>query len=49
MLRYLKQRKKQMKKSSLEFKQMQRDKILAIEPWKKSTGSRTPAGKTISR
>ena len=37
-----------MKKSSTEFKQMQRDRILNNKPWNKSTGPRTIEGKKIS-
>ncbi len=37
-----------MKKSSVEFKQMQRDRIMKNKPWEKSTGPQTLEGKRIS-
>jgi hypothetical protein len=38
-----------MKKSSIEFRQMQRDRIFEIKPWEKSTGAKTIEGKNISK
>ncbi len=38
-----------MKKSSNEFRQMQRDRIFKIKPWEKSTGAKTVEGKNISK
>ena len=38
-----------MKKSSDEFRQMQRDRIFKIKPWEKSTGAKTVEGKDISK
>ena len=38
-----------MKKSSDEFRQMQRDRIFKIKPWEKSTGAKTVEGKNISK
>ena len=38
-----------MKKSSLTFKQMQRDRILETKPWEKSTGPKTSQGKETSK
>jgi len=37
-----------MKKSSDEFKQLQRDRIRNIKPWLKSTGAKTIDGKKKS-
>ena len=37
-----------MNKSSVEFKQIQRDRIMKIKPWDKSTGPKTLEGKRIS-
>ena len=37
-----------MNKNSVEFKQMQRDRIMKTKPWKKSSGPQTPEGKRIS-
>ncbi len=36
---------KKMKKSSKEFKQMQRERIKRTKPWLKSTGPKTIEGK----
>ena len=38
-----------MKKSSKEFKQLQRERILKTKPWLKSTGAKTFKGKEISK
>ena len=38
-----------MKKSSDEFKQIQRDRIFKIKPCEKSTGAKTVEGKNISK
>lgn len=38
-----------MKKNSLEFKQLQRDRILKTKPWLKSMGAKTPEGKEKSK
>ena len=37
-----------MKKSSEEFKQLQRDRINKTKPWIQSTGPKTPQGKKKS-
>ena len=41
--------KKKMKKSSKEFKHMQRERIKRTKPWLKSTGPKTIEGKEISK
>jgi hypothetical protein len=38
-----------MKKNSHEFRQMQRERIMTIRPWEKSTGAKTPYGKERSK
>ncbi len=38
-----------MKKSSIEFRQMQRDRIFQVKPWEKSTGAKTTEGKARSK
>ena len=38
-----------MKKSSTEFKQMQRERIFQVKPWEKSTGAKTVEGKARSK
>ena len=38
-----------MKKSSKEFKQIQRERIYKTKPWEKSTGAKTAEGKSISK
>ena len=38
-----------MKKSSDEFRQMQRDRIFKNKPWEQSTGAKTVEGKNISK
>ena len=38
-----------MKKSSKEFKQIQRERIYKTKPWEKSTGAKTVEGKNISK
>ena len=38
-----------MKTNSLEFRQMQRERILKTKPWEKSTGAKTPEGKERSK
>ena len=38
-----------MKKSSTEFRQMQRDRIFQVKPWEKSTGAKTAEGKARSK
>lgn len=38
-----------MKKNSLQFKQIQRDRIRKTKPWLKSTGAKTPEGKEKSK
>ena len=38
-----------MKTNSLEFSQMQRERIYQTKPWLKSTGAKTPDGKAISK
>lgn len=38
-----------MKKSSKEFRHMQRDRILKTKPWLKSTGAKTAKGKRRSK
>jgi len=38
-----------MKKSSKQFKQMQRERILRVKPWLKSSGPKTAKGKEISK
>jgi len=38
-----------MKKNSKEFKQMQRDRIMRIKPWLKSSGPKTEEGKERSK
>jgi hypothetical protein len=38
-----------MKKNSVKFKQMQRDRILITKPWLKSTGAKTVKGKERSK
>ena len=38
-----------MKKSSEKFRQMQRDRILKMKPWLKSTGPTTNEGKEKSK
>jgi hypothetical protein len=38
-----------MKKDSLEFRQMQRDRIMKTRPWEKSTGAKSPDGKERSK
>jgi len=38
-----------MKTNSLEFRQMQRERILKTKPWKKSTGAKTVKGKERSK
>ena len=38
-----------MKKSSTEFKQMQRERIKRTKPWLKSSGPKTIEGKEISK
>jgi len=38
-----------MKTNSLEFRQMQRERIYKTKPWLKSTGAKTAEGKEISR
>ena len=49
MHRYMLVRKKKMKKSSTEFKQMQRERIKRTKPWLKSSGPKTIEGKEISK
>ena len=38
-----------MKKSSKEFRLLQRDRILKNKPWLKSTGAKTPEGREKSK
>jgi len=38
-----------MKTNSLEFRQMQRERIMITKPWLKSTGAKTAEGKAISK
>jgi hypothetical protein len=38
-----------MKKNSLKFKKLQRERILKNKPWLKSTGARTKRGKDVSK
>ena len=38
-----------MKTNSLEFSQMQRERILKTKPWEKSTGAKTTEGKERSK
>lgn len=38
-----------MKKSSEEFKQMQRERIMTVRPWLHSTGAKTARGKERSK
>ena len=38
-----------MKKSSIKFKKMQRERILKTKPWLKSTGAKTDEGKNSSK
>ncbi len=38
-----------MKKESLEFRQLQRERILKTKPWLKSTGAKTQDGKEKSK
>jgi len=38
-----------MKKSSFEFRILQRKRILATKPWLKSTGPKTKMGKDVSK
>ena len=38
-----------MKKNSKEFRQMQRERILRVKPWLKSTGPNTLEGKETSK
>ena len=38
-----------MKTNSLEFRQMQRERILKTKPWEKSTGAKTVKGKERSK
>ena len=38
-----------MKKNSEEFRLMQRDRILKVQPWLKSTGAKTHQGKEKSK
>jgi len=38
-----------MKKSSVKFKKMQRERILRTKPWLKSTGAKTDEGKNSSK
>ncbi len=38
-----------MLKSSKEFKQLQRERIMKTKPWLKTKGAKTPEGKAISK
>ena len=38
-----------MKTNSLEFRQMQRERIMKTKPWLKTKGPVTPEGKAISK
>jgi len=38
-----------MKKNSAEFRQLQRERIMANQPWTKSTGPRSRNGKNASK
>ena len=38
-----------MNKSSLEFRQMQRERIMKVRPWLNSTGAKTVRGKERSK
>lgn len=38
-----------MKKNSAEFRQMQRERIIKVRPWLKSTGAKTIQGKEYSK